>query len=240
MIDGAVTDGTTGGLHGWQAARHAVLDALGTDLWCAVPDGDEAWVVALRGFGAHLQQHVTFEEAWLLPRWAQVPGAPANASAAVVAADHELLRAILQDAAAAKTPLDRARAAAHLLDVLHHHDLRETSAMVPHLDATVPAEEVARWLARAAAEEAALPPRSPPPLDRRGAPTTDPALAAATDAPLRLPRLVVPAHPKGPRRVAAVEEAVARALAASDPRERRVAWLAVWGAWRLYRLVGGG
>lgn len=217
------------------SSRHAELEVLARDVWCAVADGDPAFGAALVVLDAALRQHAGFEDLHVLPVWASCP-APPNATAAVLRADHDRLRALLDTLGAASDPVDRAEAAALLLEVLDHHDRREASSVVPHLDALDP-DRAARWVAAARAEEGRLPPRRPPPCTRRGPPTDDVRRAVATDAPLELPELPVPDHPKGARRRDAVRDAARAVADAPDGRARREALRALWGAWRLYGLV---
>jgi hypothetical protein len=225
-------------LVGW-LDRHEGLRDLALDVWCAIPEGDDPFHDARRALDAALRCHVDLEDARLLPAWAALPDPPPNATAAVYRADHDRLRALLGDLAAAADPAARAARAALLLDVLDHHDRREASALKPGLDAALDPIETRAFLDEAEGAEARLPPRCPPALGRRGPPADDPALAFATDAPLDgiLDRVPPVAHPKGPRLRAALAAAVDAARAEPDPRARRLRLLDAWTRWRLLGLL---
>jgi hypothetical protein len=217
--------------------RHGALHGLALDVWCAIAEDDAVFRTARGAFDAALRAHAALEEEVLLPAWETLPDPPPNATAAVYRADHDRLRALLDALERADTPLDRAAATATLLDVLDHHDRREASALMPGLDRAWSAEARAAFLRRAAAIDPA--PSLLPPLRGRGAPTSDPALAFATDAPLDglLDAARAPAHPKGPRLLGLVRAAAAEASAAATTRERRSHLRTAYDRWRLLGLL---
>ena len=90
------------------------------------------------GLGRILVDHLTFEEAALVPAWA-AHGGPfaANATPAVLLADHRRLRRLLDDLRAPAIDRDASVARCDVLwrlqGVLEHHDVRETRNLVPWL-----------------------------------------------------------------------------------------------------------
>ena len=120
-----------------------------------------------------LRAHIEFEEAELLPRFAELEHPIPNGAPAVFQRDHRL---ILEGFDALKQgwtdPLRRAELLGELAGVLEHHDLREARYFKPRLDEVLDPQLVESLLAEHAVAVQAL--SEPPEMGGRPVPIAEP------------------------------------------------------------------
>lgn len=109
-------------------------------------------VSILSKFRDDLERHVGFEEAWLLPKYAQEGGETAGGTLTIFQAEHrklkDMMEALFREALGLYTATDLDGAIISILDkealfksLLEHHMHREQNILLPRLEArTTPAE----------------------------------------------------------------------------------------------------